>query len=315
MLINWVVRGFVKDRKPDSAIHDIKGMRIYPLASKEGKIPMRFVNLSGKDATLIPVGQHVEGLPYFEKLHQFIQREPVRIQDKQFLGILASLGIEKGRPFAPDARMKTILRNAAKIGCAMTATLSYDSRHPKKMRWPGKSLWQELFLSENPDFVNPNYEELDSRAAFCYQAIGAIKSIHKDIVGAGSKYVAAFKDGNGDWLNGSKSYKLHVPPNPPVKDFWAVTVYDANTRSMIDSGQGRSGWDSYSQLEKNSDGSVDLYFGPMPPAQGESNWVKTIPEQGFFLYFRWFGPLQAYFDKSWYLADVTLTKASDRLAA
>jgi hypothetical protein len=244
MLINWVVRGFVKDRKPDSAIHDIKGMRIYPLTDKEGKTPMRFVNLSGKDATLIPVGQQVEGLPYFEKLHQFIQREPVRIQDKQFLGMLASVGIEKRRPFAPDSRTKTILTNAAKIGRAMTATLSYDSRHPKKLRWPGKSYREEIILSENPDFVNPHYEELDSRAAYCYQALGAMKSILKDTVGTGSKYAAAFKDGNGDWLNGSKSYQLHVPPNPPVKDFWAVTVYDANTRSMIESGHGSSGRES-----------------------------------------------------------------------
>ena len=315
MLVNWLVRGFVKNGKPDSAIHDIKGMRIYPLADKEKKTPMRFINVSGKKATLVPIGQQLEGLEYFEKLHQFIQREPVRIQDKQFLGMLAPLGIEKGKPFALDSRTKSILADAAKVGRAMAATISYESRHAKKLRWPGKSRWEELILTEHPDYVNPNYEELDSRAALYYQAAGASKSILKDVVGAGSKYAAAFKDGNGDWLNGSKSYQLHVPPNPPAKDFWSVTVYDANTRSMIDTSQGRSGRDSYAQLEKNSDGSVDLYFGPTSPSQGESNWVKTIPEQGFFLYFRWYGPLQAYFDKSWYLPDVTLRKASDRIAA
>src|SRR5262249_1689820 len=109
MLINWLMRGFVKDGRTDAAVRDIKRMRIYPLADKDKQSPMRFVNLSGKKATLIPVGDNLTGLPYFEKLARFIQREPVREQDKQFLGMLAGLGVEKGKPFAPDGRTKTIL--------------------------------------------------------------------------------------------------------------------------------------------------------------------------------------------------------------
>jgi hypothetical protein len=203
-------------------------------------------------------------LGYFEKVARFVQREPVREQDKQFLGMLAPLGIQKGKPFNPDPRTKEILTRAAKVGHAMVATISYDSRYLRKLRWPGTSRWEELILTEHPDYVNRNYAELDGRAALYYQAAGASKSILLDVVGAGSKYAGAFKDSKGDWLMGDNNYRLHVPANVPAKDFWSVTVYDAETRSMIDTDQNLSGRDSYQKLKTNADGSVDLYFGPAP---------------------------------------------------
>jgi hypothetical protein len=164
-----------------------------------------------------------------------------------------------------------------------------------------------LLQTEHPDFVNPGYVELDGRAALYYQAAGASKSIFLDVVGAGSKYAATFKDRNGDWLDGAKTYSLRVPPNPPVKDFWSVVVYDAETRSMIANEQGISSRNSYQQLATNEDGSIDLYFGPEAPEGREEQWVQTNPGVGFFLYFRWYGPLEPYFDKSWRLPDVQLS--------
>ncbi|MGY3618840.1 DUF1254 domain-containing protein [Bradyrhizobium sp. USDA 10063] len=303
-LFLWLVRGFVRDGKPDAAVADIKRMRIYSLADAAGPPAMRFVNVSGKKATLIPVGETLDGLAYFEKIARFVEREPVREQDKQFLGMLAGLGIEKGKPFAPDDRTKAILARAAQAGHAMTAAISYDSRYPSKLRWPGTSNWEEVLLSEHPEFVNPNFVELDSRAALYYQALGSSKAALLDMVGAGSKYVSTFKDRDGNWLDGSAGYRLTVPPNPPVKDFWSVVVYDAETRSMIDTDQRVSGRNSYQQLNTNADGSIDLYFGPSAPAGNEANWVKSKPGSGFFLYFRWYGPLQPYFDKTWRLPDV-----------
>jgi hypothetical protein len=279
-------------------------MRIYRLADKENPPAMKFVNVSGRKAVLLPVGENLNGLAYFEKLARFVQREPAREQDKQFLGMLAGLGIEKGKPFAPDARTKAILTKAAQLGNAVTATLSYASRYPRKLRWPGVSRWEELLLTEHPDFVNPSYVELDGRAGLYYQAAGASKGALLNTVGAGSKYAAAFTDGEGRWLQGANSYRLRVPANVPVKDFWSVVVYDAETRSMIDTDQGRTGVDSYQKLKTNADGSIDLTFGPKLPSGDESNWVKTLPGKGFFLYFRWYGPLQPYFDKSWTLPDV-----------
>ncbi|HEY7304221.1 MAG TPA: DUF1254 domain-containing protein [Bryobacteraceae bacterium] len=307
-LINWTVRGFVKEGKTEPAVNAIKTMKIYRLADKDHAQLVEAVNVSGKHAVLIPLGDSLDGLGYFEKVARFVQREPVREQDKQFLGMLAPLGIEKGKPFNPDPRTKEILTRAAKVGHALVATISYDSRYPRKLRWPGTSRWEELILTEHPDYVNPNYVELDGRAALYYQAAGASKSILLDVVGAGSKYAGAFKDSKGDWLMGDNNYRLHVPANVPAKDFWSVTVYDAETRSMIDTDQSLSGRDSYQKLKANTDGSADLYFGPTPPAGKESNWVKTIPSKGFFLYFRWYGPLQAYFDKSWKLPDIQEVK-------
>ncbi len=308
-LINWLVRGFVVNGDPAPAVQSIKGMKIYRLDDRNKQPAMNFVNLSGRKATLIPLGDNLSGLGYFDLLNRGIQREPVRAQDKQFLGLLAPLGIEKGKAFNPDDRTKAILERAAKAGAAMTTAISYDSRYPKKYRWEGYSRWEELILSEHPDYVGPNYEEIDSRAGLYYQAAGASKSILLSAVGVGSKYAGAFKDKNDDWLMGDNNYKLTVPANVPVKDFWSVTVYDAITRSMIANAQKNAGRDSYQQdLKKNADGSVDLYFGPAAPAGNESNWVQTNPGTGFFLYFRWYGPLQAYFDKNWKLPDVEKLK-------
>lgn len=307
-LFNWTVRGFVVNGDPAPAVASIKGMKIYKLEDKDHQPPMNFVNLSGKKATLIPLGNNLSGLGYFELMSKAILREHVRPQDKQFLGMLAALGIEKGKPFNPDARTKSIFERAAKDGAAMVAAISYDSRYPKKLRWEGYSNWEELLLTEHPNYVNPNYEELDGRAALYYQAAGASKNIFLSAVGVGSKYAGAFKDKDGHWLMGDNQYKLNVPANPPVKDFWSVVVYDAITRSMIQNGSS-SGVDSYKKdLQKNSDGSIDVYFGPTAPQGKESNWVKTNTGTGFFLYFRWYGPLETYFDKSWKLPDVEKVK-------
>jgi hypothetical protein len=192
----------------------------------------------------------------------------------------------------------------------MTTALSYDSRYPNKLRWPGTSRWEELLLSEHLDFVAPNYVELDGRAGLYYQAAGASKGALLDVVGAGSKYAATFKDRDGNWLDGSRNYRLRVPPNPPVKDFWSVVVYDAETRSMIANDQGVSSRNSYQQFAANADGSIDLYFGSDAPEGKEDQWVQTNPGVGFFLYFRWYGPLEAYFDKSWQLPDVEFLGAA-----
>jgi hypothetical protein len=172
------------------------------------------------------------------------------------------------------------------------------------------SRWEELLLSEHLDFVAPNYVELDGRAGLYYQAAGASKGALLDVVGAGSKYAATFKDRDGNWLDGSRNYRLRVPPNPPVKDFWSVVVYDAETRSMIANDQGVSSRNSYQQFAANADGSIDLYFGSDAPEGKEDQWVQTNPGVGFFLYFRWYGPLEAYFDKSWQLPDVEFLGAA-----
>jgi hypothetical protein len=201
--------------------------------------------------------------------------------------------------------MEAILAKAARTGRAMVVALAYDDRAGERLRWPGQSRWEEVVSPIGTgDYVESTFVDLDGRAALYYQAAGASKRINLTTVGAGSKYAGLFKDSSGEPLQGSKTYRLTVPADVPAKNFWSVVAYDAETRSMIDVEPPISGRDSYQQsLVRNADRSVDVFFGPTAPTGHEDNWVPTKPGVGFFLYFRWYGPLEAYFDKTWWLPD------------
>ena len=130
----------------------------------------------------------------------------------------------------------------------------------------------------------------------------------KKLVGAGSQYLSSAKDKNGEWLDGGKTYRLTIPANPPVKEFWAVTVYDNLTRFMIQTDTNKAGLSTRDKLEANADGSMDLWFGPHAPAGKDSNWIKTLPGKGWFAYFRAYSPTEAFFDKTWKLPDIEKVK-------
>jgi hypothetical protein len=305
-LVNSCMRGFLQDGKPDAAVAALRTMRIYPLADRDDPPAASSRDLSGRPATMVAVGDAVDGVRYFELIARFIAREPAREQDKQFLALARSLGIGRDIPFAPDDRMRAILTRAARTGHAMVAAIAYVDHEGTRLRWPGHSSWEEVVTTSGiGDYVEDDYVDIDGRAALYYQAAGASKSINLTTVGAGSKYAAVYKDATGAMLDGSRSYRLRVPADVPAKNFWSVVAYDAETRSMIQSDSEITGRDSYQQtLERNDDGCVDLIFGPTAPDQHADNWIPTKPGVGFFLYFRWYGPLEAYFDKTWKLPDL-----------
>ena len=121
--------------------------------------------------------------------------------------------------------------------------------------------------------------------------------------------MGSFRDNKGRYLDGGKNYKLHVDANPPVKNFWAVTAYDPTTRSLLEPGDYKN--KSVGSREKpvaNADGSVDVYFGAKPPKGMEKNWVPSNPDKGFFLVFRFYGPLEGYITKTWVLNDLKLVE-------
>jgi hypothetical protein len=150
----------------------------------------------------------------------------------------------------------------------------------------------------------PGYDQLGERAAWFYEAVAISKGMLTETPGVGQRYIAAYKDGDGAWLTGGNTYKLHVPANPPAKQFWSVTAYDEDTRQMVINDQGRPDLSSRKEdLVKNGDGSVDVYFGPEAPEGKEANWVQTVPGEGWFAYFRFYGPTEPFFDKSWALPD------------
>ena len=127
-------------------------------------------------------------------------------------------------------------------------------------------------------------------------------------VAFGQVYLEASKDTADHWLNGSKNYQLHVPPNAPVAQFRSFTVYDNETRCFVDTGV-QPDRSSRDDIAKNADGSVDLFFGPKAPAgKPETNWIKTIPGKGWFTYFRLYRPARPFFDRSWVLPDIEEVK-------
>jgi hypothetical protein len=264
-------------------------------------------NGTGKATPVRPAGDVTwsqmppRGMAYWESLNKVVQSEPVMERDRLILAQLRFLGIEKGKPFQPDARQKKILEQAVVVGEAMAKANTSDKRMEPPF-WPGTNWKHALVVSV--DQRMPGFDQLDERAAWFYEAVAVSKGMLTQTPGVGQRYIAAYKDGGGAWLTGGNTYKLHVPANPPAKQFWSVTAYDEDTRQMVVSEQGRPDLSSRKpDIVKNSDGSVDVYFGPKAPAGKESNWVQTVPGKGWFVYFRFYGPTEPFFDKSWALPD------------
>ena len=254
------------------------------------------------------------GIEYWKLVDYLVQEETVEDRDRITLGTLAGIGIEKGKPFKPDSRMEKILSEAETMGRLMMVNEAFSPRYApdgvEKELYKGRK-WENIQLLPYMEQESEKYTYVISRMIGFYQANGAQFAWNpRDFPpGFGQKYAAAYKDKEGNWLKGEISYKLNVPANVPVADFWAITVYDVETRALIETPQRIAEINSnVSKLKANQDGSIDLYFGPKAPAGMESNWIQTIPSKAWFVYFRWYGPTKAYYDKSWSLPDIEVVK-------
>jgi hypothetical protein len=286
------------DPDPVKAKATAAALHIYPYSQRDNPPPTRHVSPNGRKWS----GQQPRGLAFWEGLAKNINEEPVIERDRMMLGMLQPLGIEKGKPFKPDARQKQILIEAAQVGEVMARTIGFAKRFDGVKVWPGKQWDISLFLKETSQEA-PNYTQFDERTSWFYEAVGVSVGMMGRTVGAGQVYLEASRDKNDQWLDGNKTYTLHVPANAPVAQFWSFTVYDNETRCFVDTGE-QPDRSSRDNIVKNTDGSVDLYFGPKAPAgKPATNWIKTIPGKGWFTYFRLYGPTQAYFDRSWVLPD------------
>jgi hypothetical protein len=294
----WLMgRGFKVDGDLRPGVESIKkNLRIYPLAQAKNPPATKFINGSGIELNTV----HANDFTYFEELNQIVQEEPSMALDPERLGLFASIGIEKGKPFAPDARMKKILTEAAAVANATSRAILFRTRMKDAYFYPN-SAWITTFVGGSHEFLSqPGVRNLDARALFHYYATGITPAMALKMVGIGSQYAAAFVDSQGKPLDGGKTYKIHLPPDIPAKDFWSFVVYDNQTRSMLQTDEQFPSIGSQKKgIVVNPDTSVDVWFGPSAPKGHEANWVQTISGKGWNVLLRLYGPEQSWFDKTW----------------
>ncbi|NTF50999.1 DUF1254 domain-containing protein [Rhizobium rhizogenes] len=296
-------RAFVKNGDIAAAVKSVKDhARIYPL-SLEKEVPENtFVNISGKQINTI----HANDFHFYEELNNVIQAEPGDAFDPEIVGLFSSIGIKKGKPFAPDARMKAILTDAVAVGNATARSMVFAPRDERAKFYPDRQ-WNNGFIGNSYQFLNDGERMLDARTMFHYAATGITPAMADAKPGTGSAYAFAVRDATGTYLDGSKTYKITLPSPIPAGQFWSFTVYDNQTRSMLETDQKLAGIDSNQPgIKKNADGSVTIWFSPKPPSGQEGNWVQTMPGKGWNSLLRLYAPLQPWFDKSWKPGDFEL---------
>jgi hypothetical protein len=304
----WLAgRGFLVNGDPKPAVAAIeKNLRIYPLAQAAHPAVTKFSNVSGVPHNTV----HANNFHFYEEVNEIVQEEPAEALDPETLGLLASIGIEKGKPFAPDARMKKILTEAVAVGNVTARALSMRPRLKEAYYYPGSAWFATMPDGSYQFLLQPGVRNLDTRVLFHYFYTGITPAMVVKMVGIGSQYATATTDSQGHALDGSKTYKLRLPPNVPMKDFWSFTLYDNQTRSMLQTDQRFPSVNSTTKgIVTNPDGSTDVWFGPaLPQGVNPANWAQTVPGKGWNVIFRLYGPLEPWFDKTWKPGEFELVK-------
>lgn len=273
-------------------------VRMYPFSERANPKPKLVIAKGETFLMTQPVG-----MAYWDRLNDIIQREPIAERDRLIYAMLRPLGIEKGVPFKPTERQKRILESGAMMGNQMSLVTSFASRDSKSI-YRDDASWR-FPLSVSPTQRQATYDELDERADYTYEAYGVSPAMKTETPGVGSGYLSSYRDNEANWYDGEKNYRMVIPPNVPMKQFWELTVYNLDTRTTIVNHSDRSSIGSGTEgVEKNADGSVDIYFGAEAPAGKESNWIKTNPGEYWFCYFRLYAPTEPFLNKSWPLPDI-----------
>ena len=332
-------RSFMVDNDPVPTVATIKQhMKIYPytpggygtsiatlleggpLPAKPADIkPVTYVEGTGLEINTIPPSDAT----YFDLLNEVVQEQPSGQLSLEIVGSFAAIGIVKGQKFEPDARMKKILADAAAIGCATGRALNWRIRDQDGSGYYPDSAWMNGLFVGGAGYQTPppevkdgqivpypatGYRTLNARTWFFYIATGVTPAMCMKLPDMGSQYLVASYDSNKQYFDGAKNYKCTLPANIPENNFWSFTVYDNQTRSMLQTPQRfpRAGSQSFPSpaAVANADGSHDIYFGPQPPVGKESNWIQTMPGKGWFTILRLYNPLEPFFDKSWKVGEI-----------
>jgi hypothetical protein len=328
-------RSFLTDDDPAPTVRTIKGaLKIYPYApgnagtsigtllagnvqpAPPAKVPETvFVEGSGKAFNTVPPSD----FGFFELMNEVVQDQPAGSANTDLAGQLAAIGIVKGQPFEPDARMRRTLEDAAAVGAATSRAMFFDARASEEFAYYEGSAWFNMlwvggYTFETPpplvtaDGIKPfpatGVRKLHSRSSFFYAATGVTPAMCMRLTGVGSQYLMIVRDANGDPLDGAKSYQVTLPSDIPAARFWSITLYDNQTRSMLETPQRfpRAGSQSYPTpaATPNADGSTTITFGPERPSDcPEENWIQTTEGKGHFPILRLYSPLASFFDKTW----------------
>jgi hypothetical protein len=240
---------------------------------------------------------------FYVSLARMVNEELTQARDLEMLGQLRPLGIEKGRKFEPDAATRALLKQASEEAHAwfMERLVNYGQRYWPNRKWdiPAPPIASETgFKWEAAD-----YFDVDARGIgfFSFYAPPVKR-------GDSTLFLDAFLDARGQPLRGENTYRLHVPADVPAKQFWSFTIYDRESSSFIRK-SGRVGLGSYDeQMQRNPDGSVDIYAGPKPPKGREANWIPTLRGKDWFPFFRFYGPDEPLIQRTWKLPDIEKVK-------
>ena len=291
------MRGSVANGLDAGVAHIVDNLKVYPLARRDNPPEMEFISGSGKSFNTI----HPNTYEFYEHVNELVQMESDEMLDVETRGLLASIGIVKGRPFEPDDRMKRILIDAVAIGNAIARSIVWYPRMTGARVYPDSgSNWMMGWVDKDVFFEKDGVRNLDARVMFHYPYTAVTPAMAVSVPGRGSDYAIVYLDGNNEPFDGAAAYRLHLPPNPPVNDFWAVTLYDTQTRSQLQTSQRfPTVGGNAPGIEANEDGSYDIYFGPEAPTGYEHNWLETVPGRSWFAALRMYGPEQAWIDKTW----------------
>jgi hypothetical protein len=293
------VRALPQKGDQKAALEALRAIKVYPLFKSSQAESLDFVDTTEKDMDSTSL-KWEDNLQFWEKLHAIVDSEPLVEKFLPMYGLLSALGIEKGKPFNPDARMKKILEQAAKDGLAQMLVAGFASNRADRIAWQDRKWEWAGLVPGSAQFETDTGIDLEARDRWFVQAIVTSPAMFRRSAGAGSLYWLGVRDSNGAWLDGGKTYRLRVPQPVPGKLFWSVTVYDTQTRSQVQTDQNKAALRSMFELKDvDITQPTDLYFGPEAPAGKENRWIKTTPGRGWFTYFRIYGPEGPAFNGSW----------------
>lgn len=287
------------DGKPDPAagVAVAERTRVFPLWTEEKAVrPMEFPNASGLRIDMM----YPTDFAYWTKLKEFIDYEPVSAIDPELRGILASIGIIKGQPFEPADWMRTQLERAVHDAPRMILALAQLGRDDQRNYYYDDRRWQVAWAGGTAEWMQESYLDINTRARFFQYAYSSAPAMNIHSTGAGSKYPFTYHDADGDYLEGSNTYRLHLPPDPPAALFWATTAYNITDGTMPETDQLLPSTNGYYDIPKNDDGSIDIWFGPQQPdGVADAAFIKTVPGRHFIVAFRLYGTEVAFYDQTW----------------